>query len=348
MIIDPMTNPLITIIIPTYKRPRLLKRAILNALNQTFTHIQVRVYDDASNDETEGIVRKCMEKDRRVVYHRHEQNIGLMQNYLYSLLEVKTDYFSFLSDDDVLFPWFCEETLQAFQQFPECAFSTGSAIIMSEEGKVIRVPLDLWKREGVFFPPEGLLEMISKYPIPSCTLFHRKVIDTISMDMSNSLTWDCDFLLQNAARFPFYISKRPCGIYLHHSSYSNSKGFDEWNFSLKRMIDRINLNPHLNIEIKRTAAELINKDLKRLNKPIILRNIYNKQLRLAYNSAFAFRKNQGLNLETFVLLNLVRLCLWFPSFISVVLWIRKLKNFKKQRAFRHYKHYAKWLASDEK
>jgi glycosyltransferase involved in cell wall biosynthesis len=342
-----MSEPFITIIIPTYKRPKLLKRAIFSALNQTFSRIQVIVYDDASNDETEEIVRECIEKDPRIAYHRHEQNIGLIQNYQYSLSRVKTEYFSFLSDDDVLFPWFCEETLQGFKQSPKCAFSAGSAIIMSEEGKVIRVPLDLWKREGVFAPPEGVLEMISKYPIPSCILFHRKVIDTISIDRDNSLTWDCDFLLQSAARFPFHISKRPCGIYLHHSSFSNSKGFEEWSFSMKRMIERLNLNPLLNAETKKKAAGLINKDLEKLNKPIILRHIYAKQLQSAYNSAFLFKKNQGLNFETFILFHLTRLCLWVPLLVPVVLEIRKLKSFKTQRSFRRYKHYARWLAIDK-
>src|SRR3984957_13165227 len=192
----------ITTIIPTYKRPKLLRRAILSALGQTISDIQVQVYDDASNDETEEVVRECMRKDGRVKYHRHPRNIGLLQNYQFSLAEVKTEYFSFLSDDDVLFPWFYEETLRALHRFPECAFAAGAAIIMTEGGKVVRVPLDLWKKEGVFVPPEGMLEMISKYPIPSCILFHRKVLETVMIDMENTLAWDCDYLLQCASGYP--------------------------------------------------------------------------------------------------------------------------------------------------
>lgn len=336
-------TPLITIIIPTYKRPKLLKRAIQSALNQTLSQVQVKVYDDASGDETEAVVKECIEKDRRIEYYRHKQNVGLLRNYQFSLSEIKTEYFSFLSDDDILLPWFYEETLKGFEYSPECAFSAGSAIIMNEEGKVIRVPLDLWKREGVFRPPEGLLEMISKYPIPSCILFHRKVIETISIDMGNPLTWDCDYLLQCAARYPFHISKRPCGIYLHHSSYSNSKGFAEWNFSLKRMIERVNLSSHLNLEAKKAAENLINHDLEKLNKPIILRYVYNRKLQEATDLANAFRRNYGLNLETFVLLNIVKLCLCFPPFVHVLLWARKIKHLKQQHAFRKYKNYAKWL-----
>lgn len=208
-----MENNLITTIIPTYRRPKLLKRAIESALNQTLDRIVVHVYDDASNDETEEVVRECMKKDPRVHYLRHPENIGLLRNYQFGLSQVKTPYFSFLSDDDVMFPWFYEETMKGFEQFPEAALSAGSAIIMSEKGKVIRVPMDLWEREGVFSPPEGLLQMISKYPVPSCALFHRKVIDAVAIDMTNGLTWDCDYFLQIAARYPIYISKRPCGIF---------------------------------------------------------------------------------------------------------------------------------------
>jgi hypothetical protein len=163
------------------------------------------------------------------------------------------------------------------------------------------------------------------------------------MDMGNSLTWDCDFLLQSAACYPFHISKRPCGIYLHHSSYSNSKGLKEWNFSLKRMIDRINFYPSLNTEIKKKAVELISKDLKKINKHIILRLIYTKQLQEAYDHAIMFRKDHRLSLETIVLLILTGLCRWLPSMVFVVLWMRKLKGLKKQRAFRHYKDYSQWL-----
>ncbi len=339
-----MAEPLITTIIPTYKRPKLLTRAITSALNQTFSRLEVHVYDDASNDGTEEAVKECIEKDNRVKYHRHRQNIGLLSNYKYSLSEVKTDYFSFLSDDDVLFPWFYEETLHPLKRFPECAFSAGSAVAMSENGEVIWVPLDLWKREGLFNPPNGVLEMISKYPIPSCVLFHKKVIDEIPIDMSNALTWDCDFLLQIAARYPFHISKRPCGIFLsHHSSYSTSKGLESWNSSLKRLIERIDFNAHLDTELKKTAIELINANLKNMHRPFIVRSLFNRKFQQACDDASLFRKNYGLNLKTLFFLILTRVCRFFPFAVHALSLVRKLKNFKRERPYRAYEKYAKWL-----
>ena len=64
----------------------------------------------------------------------------MLANYQYALSQVKTPFFSFLSDDDLILPWFYEEALKGFQQFPQCAFFAGSAIIMSEKGNVVCVP----------------------------------------------------------------------------------------------------------------------------------------------------------------------------------------------------------------
>ena len=53
-----MNSPLVTTIITTYRRPRLLRRAIRSALNQTMPRVRVCVYDDRSDDETADVVRR--------------------------------------------------------------------------------------------------------------------------------------------------------------------------------------------------------------------------------------------------------------------------------------------------
>lgn len=58
-------------IIPTYRRPQLLRRAIKSVLNQTYLYIRVCVYDNASNDETADIVANLEKEDPRVSYYCH-------------------------------------------------------------------------------------------------------------------------------------------------------------------------------------------------------------------------------------------------------------------------------------
>src|ERR1700674_1455488 len=110
--VDEGPNPLITTIIPTYRRPKFLRRAIRSVLNQSFMNFQVCVYDNASGDETPSVVDDIARSDRRVKYHCHPENIGAIRNFLYGMERVETPFFSFLSDDDFLLPDFYETALQ--------------------------------------------------------------------------------------------------------------------------------------------------------------------------------------------------------------------------------------------
>ena len=308
--------PLITIIIPTYKRPKLLRRAITSALNQNYPSFQVQVYDNASGDETREVVEEFMKKDPRLKYHCHSKNIGMIGNYEFALNEVKTPYFSLLSDDDVVFPWFLEEAMKGFQSFPDIAFSAASTIIMSENGEVIRVPLDLWSKEGYFSSIEGLTAMISKYPIPTCILFRKEIVEEIPIDRDNALTWDCDFLLQIAARHSIFISKRPCGIFLHHeSSYSNAQGFEKWKYSLSRIGKRLNCIEQVSSDAKHLLLRLIGDDLKACNRAFIHHSLFHRKFQDAYDYATIFRRSYGLNSSSLIFLIVSRVCVWFPPAI---------------------------------
>jgi glycosyltransferase involved in cell wall biosynthesis len=118
-------SALITTIMPTYRRPERLKKAIQSVLKQTYPHFQLCIYDNASGDATAEVVAEFA-KDARVKYHCHPENIGSAENFQYGLSHVETPFFSFLSDDDFLLPEFYEETLRGFKKFPEAAFSMGS------------------------------------------------------------------------------------------------------------------------------------------------------------------------------------------------------------------------------
>lgn len=335
---------MITTIIPTYKRPKLLKRALTSVLNQTYPHFQVHVYDNASGDETSDVVCEFMRQDARVKYHCHPQNIGMMANYEFAMAQVKTPYFSLLSDDDLVLPWFFEVALKGFEASPNAAFSAASTIIMSEQGDVIRVPLDAWPREGQFDAPQGVLEMISKYPVPVCILFRQKVIEEVPIDQTNPLTWDCDFLLQIAARHSIFICKQPCGIFLHHDhSYSNAQDFEKWEHSLKCMSKRLGSLDHFSTNVKNLAFEYISNDLKGSNRAFVLHSLFGRKFREAYDYATRYRKNYGLNFSLLILLIASKICYYFPPIIYLFFFIRKIKRIRRNGSQRYCKRYAKWI-----
>ncbi len=91
-------KPLVSVIIPTYNRADLLGRAIQSALDQTYQKIEIIIVDDASNDNTEEIVRKFHNKN--VVYIRHNCNKGGGAARNAGIIASNGEYIAFLDDDD--------------------------------------------------------------------------------------------------------------------------------------------------------------------------------------------------------------------------------------------------------
>ncbi|MBI1357226.1 MAG: glycosyltransferase [Acidobacteria bacterium] len=52
-----MTKPLVSIVVPTYNRARLIGRSLASLLVQTEPRFEALVVDDASHDDTEAVVR---------------------------------------------------------------------------------------------------------------------------------------------------------------------------------------------------------------------------------------------------------------------------------------------------
>lgn len=67
-------EPLVSVIIPTYNRGRLILNSVTSVLNQTYKNIELIVVDDCSTDNTIGILEKI--NDKRLKFIRHPKNKG--------------------------------------------------------------------------------------------------------------------------------------------------------------------------------------------------------------------------------------------------------------------------------
>ena len=97
-------TPLVSVIIPTYKRPDYLDRAIDSVLNQTYNNIEIIVVDD-NNPNTEGRERteKIMrryENNPHVIYIKHEYNKNGSAARNTGFKASHGVYLAFLDDDD--------------------------------------------------------------------------------------------------------------------------------------------------------------------------------------------------------------------------------------------------------
>ncbi|MGB3312514.1 MAG: glycosyltransferase family 2 protein [Nodosilinea sp.] len=123
-----------SLVITTYNRLELLKRAIACGFNQTVP-CEVVVADDASTDGTEEYVRSLGD---RVVYHRNTQNLNHAATVNHGMAAASGEWVKFLDDDDYLAPDCIEKMAAAIAQHPQAVLCSCQAIQVDEHGTELR------------------------------------------------------------------------------------------------------------------------------------------------------------------------------------------------------------------
>ena len=215
-----------TTIIPTYERKNLLSRAIRSALDQTHRDVRVAVYDNASSDGTEALVRAAAEADPRVAYYRHPQNIGGAANIAFGMERVTTPFFSILCDDDVLLPRFYEIALREFERFPAAMFVGASTLEITGDGELVFAPAASWDRVGLLDSGEALRRMVGgKHPTMTNVAFRRELIDDVgTVDPQAGTLLDLDYYIRVCTKHPCAITREVAGFFVRHPSAWSDSG----------------------------------------------------------------------------------------------------------------------------
>lgn len=109
-----MSNPTISVIIPTYNRASLLNRSIKSVLNQTFHDFELIVVDDGSTDNTKELINEFMKNDPRIRYIWQENSGGPTKPINAGIKKSKGDYITILGSDDEILPEKLEKQIKKF------------------------------------------------------------------------------------------------------------------------------------------------------------------------------------------------------------------------------------------
>lgn len=94
------TNPLVSVIIPTYNRAAVVGRAVESVLSQTYSRIEVLIVDDGSTDDTQAVLRHY--SDRVQVITQKNQGPTIARNR--GIERSRGDIVAFLDSDDYWLP----------------------------------------------------------------------------------------------------------------------------------------------------------------------------------------------------------------------------------------------------
>jgi glycosyltransferase involved in cell wall biosynthesis len=124
----------VSIVIPCFNYGRFLPEAVVSALGQDYTDLDVVVVDDGSTDDSLEVARGFESRGVRALTH---ENQGLARTCNRGAEEATGELMLFLSADDRLAPTYVSELLAALEREPEATFAYCSAKLFGTESGVM-------------------------------------------------------------------------------------------------------------------------------------------------------------------------------------------------------------------
>lgn len=125
----------VSIIIPTFNRESLIKRAINSVFLQDYPDIEIIVIDDGSTDNTFQIIKEY--NDNRIIYLKNPYNLGASKSRNIGINLAKGKYISFLDSDDEWLPGKLSAELKLLDENPDCAAVSFDQIFINQKNNKI-------------------------------------------------------------------------------------------------------------------------------------------------------------------------------------------------------------------
>jgi glycosyltransferase involved in cell wall biosynthesis len=196
---------LISVIIPTFNRAHLVRRAISSVLFQKDTRYEILVVDDGSTDSTLDAVHQF---GSRITYLPLGSNRGVSAARNAGIRESTAPFLAFLDSDDFWLPEKLSAQVDFFRRNP------GVRICQTQEvwlrhGRRINPGKRHRKPSGDIFLPSLRMCLVS----PSAVMIHRSLLDETGLfDETLPACEDYDLWLRIGSRYPVPLINRPLVI----------------------------------------------------------------------------------------------------------------------------------------
>ncbi len=134
-----MTNPsLVSICIPTYNRPHLLRLALESCFAQTLENFEVVVGDDSNSNASELVVAEFQALyPGKLRYFRNVPSLGQAANVNALFANAAGDRLVLLHDDDLLMPAALKELSECWATAPDLSGAFGKQYMIDMAGKIL-------------------------------------------------------------------------------------------------------------------------------------------------------------------------------------------------------------------
>jgi glycosyltransferase involved in cell wall biosynthesis len=254
-----MTEPRVSVLIPTYNRAAYLREAIGSALGQTFRDIEVVIVDDGSTDGTAKIVREITDPRVRYLW---QANHGVAAALNTAWHAARGEYLARLDSDDVWLPDLLAQFIATLDADPGLGLVYARAQWMDAQGNLL--PQILGAPEK--FPGQWLKSLLyGDFVCPIAVMFRRTCIERAGgYDESLIGNEDWDLWIRMAEHCRFAYRNQILARYRVHAQNLTSSVSEQ---SLRLFSDRIRVLEKF-FARSDVPAEVL------AIKPLAFRNVY--------------------------------------------------------------------------
>lgn len=308
----------LSVVIPTFNRADMLKRALKSIVMQDCKPDEVIVSDNASTDNTGEVLSGFEGCGFKLTYSRHPENVGMLKNWEHAISLVKTDQFLILADDDYLLPGCLRAAREAFSTIANLGMWCGITVCVDKSlnpksiaPAIITVPKALSGLELLTFP--------MRHPGSTGTVFSREAFERVGgFRRESAYLADLSIMLRIASRFKVSFTPKPVAVYSASSTYRKVNFFDSWYPGCLDIFAQLKImNVHLSIPYQRYLGRSVF-----LSFLAIYRNIRNKTA--------SFRRDLRLLLELRKFIRLPGILFIFTEGIRYFLWRIRRRYFRSQ------------------
>lgn len=333
-----LPKPKVSVIIPVYNTGFILNTTLSSVVNQTLKEIEIIVVNDKSTDNSEEIITKFIQQDRRIKYISHEHNMSSSQARKNGVAVAEGDYIMFVDGDDELAPNCIEKAYTTIKEKNVDIVNFGTKVINC--GNMAQSRIDMNQR--MLEPFNGLL----KGNIQKACFIDKKFAFNVWNKIYNAEVCKKGFNCVENGFFPkaqdlyafFYISK------FANSYYGFSDQLYKYNFGFGVTGgDCIDLERFKKLISESLILQALRRDKKNASTEtdrIIIKNIKFNLINECYSkfeNQLEFKdKNEGFNLlvEAFGGENIA-------SYLAQKYWYQRVSIGEKLSDFSYFKESAK-------
>ncbi|WP_066377738.1 MULTISPECIES: glycosyltransferase family 2 protein [unclassified Anabaena] len=190
------SEPLVSVIIPTYNRAEYLKQAIASAVKQTYHNIEIIVSDNCSPESPQAIVESF--QDSRIKFWRHPENMGMLPNQMNAFKMAQGKYVASLHDDDIWHEDFLAKLIPHLEADSQLILGFCDQYIIDSKSQINHEKTEVYTRdyqrdklaEGAYqnFVKIGLID--KSIPTASACVIRNHLIDWDSIPPEVGGMWD--------------------------------------------------------------------------------------------------------------------------------------------------------------